>query len=258
MDFGTERRSSGAKASHRATGWRDRRSSSKWIPRSSSNRARPLGSIRPATSSSRSRRKGPEAMNIDPVTLVVLQNSLRMIANEMDMVHQKASFSPVISEILRSRQRDLSSRNRGGDRAGRYRAGELRRRHAVHHAGGHPTLQGCRAGRHPHRQRSVFRRHASHGCEDGAAVLLQRPAVVLADELWPLAGYRRHGAGWFRRQRDRDPAGRITPAAGEDLPRRRHLSGYRGHHSAAIFASPTSASATSRRRSARSAWARDG
>ncbi|GAB4171305.1 MAG: hydantoinase B/oxoprolinase family protein [Thalassobaculales bacterium] len=37
-------------------------------------------------------------MAIDPITLVVIQNGLNAIANEMDLVHQKSSFSPIISE----------------------------------------------------------------------------------------------------------------------------------------------------------------
>jgi N-methylhydantoinase B len=39
-------------------------------------------------------------MKIDPITLVVVQNSLQHIATEMDLVHQKASFSPIIAESL--------------------------------------------------------------------------------------------------------------------------------------------------------------
>ena len=37
---------------------------------------------------------------LDPTTLAVIQSSLRNIANEMDLAHEKASFSPVISEAL--------------------------------------------------------------------------------------------------------------------------------------------------------------
>jgi hypothetical protein len=37
-------------------------------------------------------------MTIDPVTLAVIQNGLRQVASEMDLVHEKTSFSPVISE----------------------------------------------------------------------------------------------------------------------------------------------------------------
>jgi N-methylhydantoinase B len=37
-------------------------------------------------------------MSVDPVTLVVIKNALNAIASEMDLVHQKASFSPIISE----------------------------------------------------------------------------------------------------------------------------------------------------------------
>lgn len=39
-------------------------------------------------------------MSIDPTTLVVIQNALQHIASEMDLVHQKASFSPIIAEAL--------------------------------------------------------------------------------------------------------------------------------------------------------------
>jgi len=37
-------------------------------------------------------------MTLDPVTLAVVQNGLRQVASEMDLVHEKTSFSPVISE----------------------------------------------------------------------------------------------------------------------------------------------------------------
>jgi len=37
-------------------------------------------------------------MMLDPVTLTVIQNGLRQVASEMDLVHEKTSFSPVISE----------------------------------------------------------------------------------------------------------------------------------------------------------------
>ena len=37
-------------------------------------------------------------MSLDPVTLAVIQNGLRQVASEMDLVHEKTSFSPVISE----------------------------------------------------------------------------------------------------------------------------------------------------------------
>jgi N-methylhydantoinase B len=39
-------------------------------------------------------------MSIDPTTLAVVQAGLRNIANEMDLAHEKSSFSPVISEAL--------------------------------------------------------------------------------------------------------------------------------------------------------------
>jgi N-methylhydantoinase B len=39
-------------------------------------------------------------MKLDPVTLAVIQNGLRQIASEMDLVHEKTSFSPVISEAF--------------------------------------------------------------------------------------------------------------------------------------------------------------
>jgi N-methylhydantoinase B len=37
---------------------------------------------------------------VDPITLSVVQNSLQQICSEMDLVHEKASFSPVISEAF--------------------------------------------------------------------------------------------------------------------------------------------------------------
>ncbi len=40
------------------------------------------------------------AASLDAVTLAVVQNGLNQIASEMDLVHQKTSFSPVISEAF--------------------------------------------------------------------------------------------------------------------------------------------------------------
>ena len=37
-------------------------------------------------------------MPIDPVTLAVIENGLKQVCSEMDLVHEKTSFSPVISE----------------------------------------------------------------------------------------------------------------------------------------------------------------
>ncbi|MBT6273736.1 MAG: hypothetical protein HOI95_06350, partial [Chromatiales bacterium] len=39
-----------------------------------------------------------ENIALDPVTLAVVQSGLNQIASEMDLVHQKTSFSPIISE----------------------------------------------------------------------------------------------------------------------------------------------------------------
>jgi N-methylhydantoinase B len=39
-------------------------------------------------------------VTFDPVLLAVIQNGLRQVATEMDLVHEKTSFSPVISEGL--------------------------------------------------------------------------------------------------------------------------------------------------------------
>ncbi|MEP7240319.1 MAG: hydantoinase B/oxoprolinase family protein [Devosia sp.] len=41
-----------------------------------------------------------QKLGIDPTTLAVVQAGLRNIANEMDLAHEKSSFSPVISEAL--------------------------------------------------------------------------------------------------------------------------------------------------------------
>jgi N-methylhydantoinase B len=46
-------------------------------------------------------------MSLDPVTLAVIQNGLRQVASEMDLVHEKTSFSPVHLRGIRSLQRDL-------------------------------------------------------------------------------------------------------------------------------------------------------
>ncbi|MFD2857873.1 hydantoinase B/oxoprolinase family protein [Seohaeicola zhoushanensis] len=35
---------------------------------------------------------------IDPVTLTVVEKGLQQVCTEMDLVHEKTSFSPVISE----------------------------------------------------------------------------------------------------------------------------------------------------------------
>src|SRR3954471_20017890 len=37
-------------------------------------------------------------MTIGPIELAVIQNGLQQVASEMDLVHEKTSFSPVISE----------------------------------------------------------------------------------------------------------------------------------------------------------------
>jgi len=39
-------------------------------------------------------------MTLDPVTLAVIGNGLTQVASEMDLVHEKTSFSPVISEAF--------------------------------------------------------------------------------------------------------------------------------------------------------------
>src|SRR5581483_6369501 len=47
----------------------------------------------------RDRRPGrPRDMTIDPVTLTVIEKGLQQVCSEMDLVHEKTSFSPVISE----------------------------------------------------------------------------------------------------------------------------------------------------------------
>jgi N-methylhydantoinase B len=49
---------------------------------------------------------------LDPVTLAVIQNSLRHICNEMDLAHERSSFSPVISEA-RDRANGIYHRDTG-------------------------------------------------------------------------------------------------------------------------------------------------
>ena len=48
----------------------------------------------------------------DAITLAVVQNGLGQIASEMDLVHQKTSFSPVISEAF-DRANGIYDRNDG-------------------------------------------------------------------------------------------------------------------------------------------------
>jgi N-methylhydantoinase A/oxoprolinase/acetone carboxylase beta subunit/N-methylhydantoinase B/oxoprolinase/acetone carboxylase alpha subunit len=50
------------------------------------------------TVSAKVREKESEDVELDPVTLAVVQSSLNQIASEMDLVHQKTSFSPIIAE----------------------------------------------------------------------------------------------------------------------------------------------------------------
>ena len=51
-------------------------------------------------------------MQIDPVTLIVIQNGLKQVCSEMDLVHEKTSFSPVISEAF-DRSNGIYSRVNG-------------------------------------------------------------------------------------------------------------------------------------------------
>lgn len=39
-------------------------------------------------------------MQVDPITLAVIHNSLKMVTGEMDLVQEKTSFSPIISEAM--------------------------------------------------------------------------------------------------------------------------------------------------------------
>jgi len=41
---------------------------------------------------------GPEADDLDPITLTVLQNGLQQVCNEMDLAFSRSAFSPVIAE----------------------------------------------------------------------------------------------------------------------------------------------------------------
>ncbi|MEE2804713.1 MAG: hydantoinase B/oxoprolinase family protein [Pseudomonadota bacterium] len=51
-------------------------------------------------------------MSIDPVTLAVIENGLRQVCSEMDLVHEKTSFSPVISEAF-DRSNGIYGRDNG-------------------------------------------------------------------------------------------------------------------------------------------------
>ncbi len=51
-------------------------------------------------------------MTIDPVTLTVIEKGLQQVCSEMDLVHEKTSFSPVISESF-DRSNGIYSRENG-------------------------------------------------------------------------------------------------------------------------------------------------
>ena len=53
--------------------------------------------VSPAETATAGSRRDKE---IDPVTLAVIHSGLQQVASEMDMVHQKTSFSPIISEAF--------------------------------------------------------------------------------------------------------------------------------------------------------------
>ena len=63
-------------------------------------------------------------MTLDPVTLAVIQNGLRQVASEMDLVHEKTSFSPVISEGF-DRSNGIYDRTTGETLYGRVPAGSV-------------------------------------------------------------------------------------------------------------------------------------
>ena len=44
--------------------------------------------------------EGSVGHQVDPVTLAVIQNALKQVANEMDMAQEKTAFSPIVSEGL--------------------------------------------------------------------------------------------------------------------------------------------------------------
>jgi N-methylhydantoinase B len=51
-------------------------------------------------------------MTIDPVTLVVIEKGLQQVCSEMDLVHERTSFSPVISESF-DRSNGIYSKENG-------------------------------------------------------------------------------------------------------------------------------------------------
>ena len=167
-------------------------------------------------------------MTLDPVTLAVIQNGLRQVASEMDLVHEKTSSRGDLQAIDRSN--GIYDRTTGEVVA----QGEL----------GLPifvgvmqfTTQAVIARRRDLEpgdvifgQRPLSRRHPSDGRQDGAPVLLSRPPVELSLEYRPLAGYRGHGAGRLFRDGDRDRAGGPAPAACEARPAGRDLPGHHRH-----------------------------
>ena len=158
-------------------------------------------------------------MTLDPVTLAVIQNGLRQVASEMDLVHEKTSFSPVISEAF-----DRSNGIYTATPARSIAQGEL----------GLPIFVGVMQ----FTTQAVIERRRD--LEPGDVILVNDPYLggthlmdvkmvrpfYYRDRLWcylsntgALARYRRHGAGRLLHQGDRDPAGGLAAAAGQARPR---------------------------------------
>src|ERR1700739_4226076 len=157
-------------------------------------------------------------MTLDPVTLTVIQNGLRQVASEMYLVHEKTSFSPVISEGF-DRSNGIYDRMTGevaaqGERGLPIFVGVMQ-----------CTTQAVIERRRDLEPGDVILVNDPYlggthlmDVKMGAAVLLPRPLVVLSVEYRPLAGYRRHGAGRLFRDRNRDRPGGAALAAGQARP----------------------------------------
>ena len=162
-------------------------------------------------------------MVLDPVTLAVIQNGLRQVASEMDLVHEKTSFSPVISEAF-DRSNGIYHPTTGEVIA----QGEL----------GLPIFVGVMQ----FTTQAVIERRKD--LEPGDVILVNDPYLggthlmdvkmvrpfYYRDRLWCYLSNTGHWPdtggmvpGGFATQGDRDPAGRPAHPAGEAVPARRDV-----------------------------------
>ena len=141
-------------------------------------------------------------MTIDPVTLAVIENGLRQVCSEMDLVHEKTSFSPVISEAF-DRSNGIYDRNSGE----MISQGEL----------GLPIFLGVMQ----FATQAVLEKRNDLGPGD---VIIQNDPYLGGTHLMDVRFLKPF-------DRNRDTAGRAAPAPGQTDVRRRTAAGCGRHYS---------------------------